>query len=309
MPLRSITGATVRIACAFLALALAGGLAACGSSAASQPGNQARTPAEAAAATQLPTFEIDAGDGMRYTLPKRTAPSGSVMVTLVNRDEDMAHQAQLFRLHDGVTMKQFTEELLSPGGIGAVLPLSDPSGGPDAVGPGHKASVVTVLAPSATYAVICSVPGKDGTPHYMHGMVTSFTTAATEGKATPPDVASTITMRHMRYQVPASVDWSKPIEVANKSTDDPHEMQVLGPAPGKTLKDVQHYLMAPPGSAPAAPPPYRAYGGVAALAPGGHQIVTLHLPAGHYVLLCFVVDPKTHMPHFAMGMLTPITVS
>lgn len=82
----------------------------------------------------------------------------------------------------------------------------------------------------------------------------------------------------------------------------------LGPAPGKTLADVKHALLAPPGSAPAGPPPYRLYGGVAALPPGGQQVTTLHLPRGKYLLVCFIQDPKTHVPHVAMGMIATITV-
>lgn len=259
-------------------------------------------------AASLPTFEIDAVEGMKYRLPESSAPAGEVRVELVNKDEDMSHLAQLFKLHSGVTMAQFKTELLSPGGEGAVVPIADPAGGPNAIGPGHSDSAVLTLEPSSTYAVICTVPGTDGKAHYAHGMIATFRTAATAGSAPAPASASTITMTDFAYQVPSTIDWSKPVKVVDAGKQ-PHEMQIFGAAPGKTLTDVRAYLSAKPGSAPAGPPPYRAFGGVAAIAPGGQEQFTPHLPAGDYLLVCFVDDPVTHLPHFMQGMLTQVTVS
>jgi hypothetical protein len=50
------------------------------------------------------------------------------------------------------------------------------------------------------------------------------------------------------------------------------------------------------------------YGGPNAVLPGHAQTTYENLAAGHYLLLCFVPDPKTGMPHFAMGMYAPFTV-
>lgn len=307
---------STRMLAGSLGLLLAAGLAACSSEAMTDQGagpssqavkstSSAALASPAVAADQ--TFEIDATAGMKYQLPSPTAPAGVVAVTLVNKDPQMPHMAQLFKLHPGVTMKQFSAELLSPGGEGALAPIADPAGGPDGVGPGHSLTVTLDLAPSSTYAVICSVPGADGTPHYAHGMITSFTTAANTQQGSLPATDQTITLSDFQFKVAPTLDWSKPVTVVN-SGHQPHEVQILGPAQGKTIADVKAYLMAKPGATPPGPPPYQAYGGVAATAPGAKQAFTPGLPAGEYLLVCFVTDPTTHLPHFMMGMMSHVTV-
>ena len=44
------------------------------------------------------------------------------------------------------------------------------------------------------------------------------------------------------------------------------------------------------------------YGGPNAILSGDSQTTFQNLPPGHYLMLCFVPDPATGMPHFAMGM-------
>lgn len=304
---------SVSLAALACSIALAGSVAsACssdgsGSAAPTTATSGATTGGASPAARQqtVPTFEIDAA-GMTYTLPEATAPAGYVQIKLVNSDKQMPHMAQLFELHEGVTMKQFTAALLSPGGEGAVLPLASPAGGPDAVGPGHAGTVGLVLDAHRTYAVICSVPGTDGKPHFVHGMITSFTTGDDDG-VTRPDLANVLTMSDFTYRSDSSVSWNQPLLLTNGSKDDPHELQVLAPAAGKSVADVLAALTAPPGSAPAGPPPYQAFGGGAALAPNGTEVLHLQLPPGQYLLVCFV-QGKDGVPHFMKGMQKQITV-
>ncbi|MGH3745376.1 MAG: hypothetical protein ACRDTP_11000 [Mycobacteriales bacterium] len=307
---RSTGPAATRSAGAVLAAALAIGLGACGSSSTSgsQPPAGSTGTEQSPASAVTPTFEIDAVEGMKYQLPAGTAPAGAVKVTLVNKDEDMAHEAEMFRLHAGVTPAQFRTALLSAAGVGAAAQLSDAAGGPAAIGPGHSDAVTTVLQPSSTYMVICEIPGMDGKPHYQHGMITSFTTGSTGAAKVPAAGDNRVVLKDFSFTPSAAVDWSKPVQVVNQGTQ-PHQMQVFGAAPGKTLADVETYLKAPPGTAPAGPPPYLAYGGVSAMAPGASQLADLSLPPGSYLLVCFVDDPTTHLPHFMMGMQLPITVT
>jgi hypothetical protein len=84
--------------------------------------------------------------------------------------------------------------------------------------------------------------------------------------------------------------------------------EALSALAGKTLDDVKAAIAAPPGSAPAGPPPYVFHGGVAAIAPGTDQVFQPDLEPGDYLLVCFITDPATGKPHFALGMVTPITV-
>src|SRR5699024_7366372 len=170
------------------ALAMAGLVSACGSdpggtSSAAGTGTTQAGASEAGEGTQTSgrqtsgrqTYEIDAdattADGrMSYTLPPGEAPAGAVTVTLKNNATMMPHQAQLMKLHPGVTAERFTTAIDGPGGIGAAIPLADFAGGPNAVMPGGESSVTVQLDPGAAYMVICRLPGPGGEPHYALGM-------------------------------------------------------------------------------------------------------------------------------------------
>lgn len=298
-----------RMAGVFTAAALGFVLVGCGSGS-SATGTGAGAPAGSdTAASELPTFQINAEMPYKFTLPKSTAPSGYVQVKLVNRDKEMPHQAQLVKLRKGVTFKQYKTDLTGPDGEAASMKDGTPAGGPNAIGPGQTASTTVNLTTGATYAVVCNIPGPDGKAHYLHGMVTSFKVSPDPGVTKAPDAASTIKLIDFSYEVPQNVDWSKPIAVTNMGKQ-PHELAILGPVDGKTLADVKAALMAPPGSAPAGPPPYRLYGGVGAIAPGETQVFQPSLPRGTYDLVCFIADAAPpHLPHFMKGMITEIDVS
>ncbi len=262
-------------------------------------------------AASLPVYAIvadatTAQGAMSYTLPGGDAPAGTVKVTLRNDDTMMAHQAQLMKLHPGVTPEQFTSALQGPAGIGGVVQMADFAGGPNAVEPGATSTAIVQLDPSATYMVLCQLPGPGGKPHYALGMIGHFSTSATAQEQGWPQAGATVTMSDFRFAEPSSIDWDKPIAVVNDG-DQPHEMAVLAPAEGKTMDDVRAALTAPEGGQ-AGPPPYAVYGGVAAAAPGQTQQTTLDLDPGDYLLVCFVVDPASGKPHYMLGMEQPITV-
>ena len=74
---------------------------------------------------------------------------------------------------------------------------------------------------------------------------------------------------------------------------------------GKTLTDLETVMKA----APNGPPPawMVEVGGANAPDPGSSSDATFNLPAGNYVVLCFV-DLPDHVPHFAKGMIRPLKV-
>jgi hypothetical protein len=244
---------------------------------------------------------------MGYSFPQSSAPAGWVTIELVNNDPQLPHQAQLFRLHDGTTVDQFSKALMTPEGEGAVIGMADPAGGPNAISGSSPITTFVHLDPGATYMVICAIPAPDGKPHYAHGMINHFTVEQSAGAASEPVSASTVTLSNFMFTVPDDVDWSQPVDVANKGSE-PHELVIVGAAPGKSLDDVKAAIAAPPGSAPAGPPPYVFHGGVAAIAPGTDQVFQPDLEPGDYLLVCFITDPATGKPHFALGMLTPMSV-
>ncbi|MGB6223919.1 MAG: hypothetical protein WBF76_00885 [Pseudonocardiaceae bacterium] len=47
---------------------------------------------------------------------------------------------------------------------------------------------------------------------------------------------------------------------------------------------------------------------IGVLSPGKHADITYNLPAGTYVLLCFVADDQSGIPHALMGMHKVVTL-
>ena len=90
------------------------------------------------------------------------------------------------------------------------------------------------------------------------------------------------------------------ITVANVS-DTLHFMDIQPVARGTTDAQIQAYF----DSGSQAPPPFMVDGpsvGIDVLSPGHHAQLGYRLPRGTYVLLCFVADDTTGMPHALMGM-------
>ena len=80
-----------------------------------------------------------------------------------------------------------------------------------------------------------------------------------------------------------------------------HFMQILPVKPGTTDKQIQAFF----NSHSTAPPPFFAAGpsgGNDVVSPGRTIQVAYNLPKGTYVLMCFVADDMTGIPHAFMGM-------
>lgn len=90
--------------------------------------------------------------------------------------------------------------------------------------------------------------------------------------------------------------------------DQPHQAQIGKFKPGVGVPDFKAVLK---GGNPEAVIGLFAgfYGGPNVVAPGHSQTTWENLPPGHYLLLCFVPDATTGMPHFAMGMYAPFEVT
>jgi hypothetical protein len=83
-----------------------------------------------------------------------------------------------------------------------------------------------------------------------------------------------------------------------------HHLSIVKLDKGKTMKDVEAAMKAD------TPPEWiKAVGGPNAALPGGSVEATLDLAPGNYVFLCFVPSPGEQIPHFAKGMMLPITVT
>lgn len=251
-----------------------------------------------------PEVVITAAD-YSLTLPA-TLPGGFTKLTLDNQG-GTGHHAMFMKLNDGVTADEFSAVLAAPE-FGPLFGLSVSLGGPE-VDPGLQASVILDLLPGS-YVVLCLIPDEEGIPHYMHGMHALLdVTDAVERPAPTADAKVELVdfgFGDMPMEATAGTHvW----EVANAG-EQLHEFLVMRIADGVTFEDIQAMLAAPPGTpAPAGPPPYAIVGGAAPMSPGEVNWAILELEAGEYFSICFVPDPASGAPHFALGMIMPLTVA
>jgi hypothetical protein len=85
-----------------------------------------------------------------------------------------------------------------------------------------------------------------------------------------------------------------------------HHQQLIKLPEGTSSEDLMAAFAQGPGAPP--PPGIESAGGVSVLAPGGSGTATLNLQPGNYVMICFVPNGEG-VPHFALGMATPLTVT
>ena len=253
------------------------------------------------AAAQLPQVTITAHD-YSFDMPS-AIPAGLVHLTFINKGGEV-HQAQFFRLLPGVTTAQFIAALKA-GGPASTRTLAVPTGGVDETAPGLTANVINQF-PAGDYVVACLVVHPGEGPHYALGM-TAITTASASSSASATSLANdgTITLVNMSVLLPTNI--TKPgLRIFQVTNGGPgvHAVDILKLAPGKTAQDVETYLKAPRG-----PAPFTLLGGIGGLAPSTQGWIITHLQPGAYVAACLVVDPATHLPHAANGMLAGFTVA
>lgn len=114
-----------------------------------------------------------------------------------------------------------------------------------------------------------------------------------------------ISARDFSYIAPKSVrsGWVRVI-LTNSGTE-PHHVQFLRLNDGVTVAQFEEALKQGEGPALAMT---KQVGGVGAVHPGGVAQAVLNLPAGEYVLLCFIPSPSDSVAHHAKGMLKSLTV-
>lgn len=115
----------------------------------------------------------------------------------------------------------------------------------------------------------------------------------------------TIDAADFSYALPESVP-SGWLRIAFKNTGkEPHHAQLARLKDGVTLEQLQASLQKGPEAALSL---VSLEGGPGVLEPGKSTSVTLNLPAGQYVALCFVESPNK-VPHLAKGMIRPFAVT
>ncbi len=224
--------------------------------------------------------------------------SGAVEITLNNAGPE-PHQAQLFRLNDGVDAKKIIAAAKADSSGLGVDKLGTYAGGPNTVD-ADESQVSTTQLTAGNYVFMCLVPDAKGRAHAGLGMVKAVTVEENADEAEVPSGTYTAATKEFGFDLPDA--WAGSITVTNNGKQ-PHEFQVMEIAPGKTAADFEASFKAPPGTASSGPPPWTTGGGVAVIPPGGSETFASDLKPGTYYLMCFVADPQKKAPHFALGMM------
>jgi uncharacterized cupredoxin-like copper-binding protein len=219
-------------------------------------------------------------------------PSGPTTFRLVNRGKEL-HHVVLLKLAPGKTMEDLQKESkgdMPPAWVELV-------GGPNAVDPGGETQEFQVVEPG-NYAMVCVIPGADGKPHMMKGMVRPISVTGTASTATAPNADVTMTLKDYDFALSGAIKAGERVIKVDNAGPQVHEVVLVKLAPGKSAQDFVAWAMKPEG-----PPPASARGGVSPMAPGHSGMIKANLTPGDYALICFVPDSKDGKPHLAHGMV------
>lgn len=228
-----------------------------------------------------------------------TLPAGPTLFHLTDEGNQI-HQVTLVKLKRGKTLADFTSLPPGPFPTWAVF-----MGGPNGSTPrGGQVEDIVDLSPGS-YAVICFVPGPDGKPHMMSGMVKQLTvTKAVEARQTPASDL-TLTLSNYKFLFSKPVTAGKHvIRVINKGPQ-AHEAVIFRLEAGKTGEDIFKWV----GGGMKGRPPATPVGGISAESRGKKNMLLMDLAPGNYALLCFMPDAKDSKPHAMHGMIYDFKVT
>lgn len=232
-----------------------------------------------------------------YVAPD-SIPAGYVAFTLVN-DGPGIHHAAIIRLDSGKTASDLVTALGHPGPIPAWAVLF---GGPNAVPSGASSNAIVSLTPG-NYVMICFVDVPGGAPHFTKGMFHTFTVTPSTVATVAPVADDSITLVDYAFQFAKPLTTGHHTFAVTNAGSQPHELELVRLARGKTAKDLISWLSKPQG-----PPPGDPLGGASLEAPGTTTYFSTDLTAGNYLFICFVPDAKDGKPHFMHGMMQTITL-
>jgi hypothetical protein len=217
---------------------------------------------------------------------------------LVN-DGATLHHLLIARLDSGKTLADLQAALKNPGPPPRWMVMV---GGPNAPDPKSEANATLDIA-AGNYALICFVDVPGGVPHFAQGMIKALTvTPSGASVAAAPVATDSIALSDYSFKL------SRPLSAGSHTfrvvseAEQPHEVQLIKLAPGKSTADILGWMKSPKG-----PPPGSAVGGTAPAEKGLAVFFTADLTAGDYLLICFL-PAQDGKPHFQHGMMLTQTV-
>ncbi|MGZ4506621.1 MAG: hypothetical protein ACXVX0_05140 [Blastococcus sp.] len=247
------------------------------------------------------------GTGSAVQIDHSTIRSGSirfkVSTTNPQTQQGGGSQVSLFALKSGVSVSRFNSDLadefsqnpkVAARGTRELTRDVRVAGLADVV-PGTPAVVTEFLAPGSYYLMDLG-NGK------LPPALTSLTVRkAGENVEQDSDLTSQVTVSVTsadRFIAPRNWPDEGTYTFHNVS-DTLHFMSITPVKPGTTDQQISDFFSGKSSNVPLLPGPSV---GNDVVSPGGSLQLTYDLPAGTYVLVCFVADDVTGMPHALMGM-------
>ncbi len=231
------------------------------------------------------------------TLPAQI-PSGVTTFTFENKGSE-PHYVRFVRLAQDHTMDDFVAWQKSGAPIPAWLVSS---GGIGTLAPGMLEEFTTTLE-AGIYAVICTYPSADGTPHVAKGMYASLRVGPdASGERPPASDDLTVTMHDHGFQLTAPVPSGKPRWHVHNNGSEPHQaLLVRLPDDANEFQERLWFTNGSRGSRRGIPA-----GGIVELQPDADAWFSVELKPGRYLLICTVLEEEGR--HYDLGMIYRFTI-
>jgi hypothetical protein len=133
-------------------------------------------------------------------------------------------------------------------------------------------------------------------------MAKALTVTSEKTTAVEPVGDVTISQSDFHFDVSGSLTPGTHMIRIENAGGQQHEAVLVKLKEGATAED---YLSAAPGTTP---PLAVHLGGITGILPRKRNFVSADLETGNYALYCFLTDPASGKPHFALGMMQEFTV-
>ena len=237
-------------------------------------------------------------DEFTLTAPD-TLAAGAVTFRLENQGKEF-HHLWIARLEKGKTMADLHAAMKQPGPPPAWL---RDVGGPNAPMPGGGTANATIVLQEGTYVLGCWIPGPDGVPHLMKGMVRELTVVPVRRFVPPPAPTLKMTLHDYGFSLSGPLTPGRHVIEVRNLAEQSHEIELASLETGKSVQELLAWTHRPEGT-----PPGAAIGGVSPIARGAVAWFQVDLKPGRYALICFLPDAKDGKPHFEHGMVQEIEV-
>lgn len=264
-------------------------MAAVGFAACSKPEPAADPAAATPAAPNV--VHINATD-FAFAAPD-SLPSGVTTFHLMNAGKE---------IHHVVLVKVPMAELMKADPNAPPPPDLVVVGGANAAEPGATAESTVDLTPGE-YTLVCFIPGMDGKPHMMKGMLRPLIVTQGTSTAVMPTPEITVKLVDYGFEFSAPLAAGRHLLRVENTGPQMHEMVVVKLAPGATAESWAKWAEKPVG-----PSQGTVVNGASPMTAGIANIVPVDLTPGEYALICFVADAKDGKLHLTHGMIKQITV-